>query len=232
MASPSNRSPTTHRNHKANPNMGGKIGIIDYQMGNLRSVQKAFEKNGFEAEIFSDPCRFDEFQRIVLPGVGAFRDAIAELQKRSLCEPITHWIAQDRPFLGICLGLQLLFEKSFEEGQHEGLGILKGDVARFEIDPSLKVPHMGWNRVARSASFHQFDSIAQDSHFYFVHSYYVRPSDPAQVALTANYGIEFCAAVKSGNLFATQFHPEKSQTAGLKLLKQFAEGESPTLQSE
>lgn len=203
--------------------MPARIGIIDYQMGNLRSVQKAFEKNGFTAEIFSSPDRFAEFDKIVLPGVGAFRDAIAEIRRRDLAGPLQDWIAEDRPFLGICLGLQLLFDRSYEDGEYEGLGIIPGEVVRFEIDPSLKVPHMGWNEVSRAAHFRGYDSVVDGTHFYFVHSYYVRPQDPEVVALTANYGIEFCAAVSRGNLLATQFHPEKSQTAGLRLLKEFAE---------
>lgn len=209
--------------------MSAKIGIIDYQMGNLRSVQKAFEKGGYEAEIFSDTGRFNEFEKIVLPGVGAFRDAIAELKNRDLVSPIRDWVAEDKPFLGICLGLQLLFDRSFEDGEYEGLGIIEGDVVKFEIAPELKVPHMGWNTVTRSEHFHEFNAIRENAHFYFVHSYYVQPAHLDDIALTSNYGLEFCAAVSRGNLLATQFHPEKSQNDGLNLLKQFAEKETVSI---
>lgn len=202
--------------------MADRIGIIDYQMGNLRSVQKAFEFNGFSAEIFAESTRFDEFDRIVLPGVGAFRDAISELRKRDLIKPIRDWIAADRPMLGICLGLQLLFDRSYEDGEFEGLGVLEGEVVRFPRDPSLKVPHMGWNQVTRSATIDRYDSLTDNSYFYFVHSYFVRPRNVRDIALTSRYGIEFCAAISRGNLIATQFHPEKSQSAGLRFLKQFA----------
>lgn len=204
--------------------MASKIGIIDYQMGNLRSVQKAFEKNGFVAEIFSDPNQIEDFDKIVLPGVGAFRDAIAEIKQRNFAEPIRNWIAADKPFLGICLGLQMLFEKSYEDGEFDGLGIIEGDVVKFELPKEFKVPHMGWNQIQRSGSFHNFPTIEDETHFYFVHSYYVRPKDESLIALTANYGFDFCAAISRGNLFASQFHPEKSQSSGLNLLKHFADG--------
>lgn len=204
--------------------MASKIGIIDYQMGNLRSVQKAFEKNGFAAEIFSDPNQMATFDKVVLPGVGAFRDAISEIKQRGFAGPIQEWIAADKPFLGICLGLQMLFEKSFEDGEYDGLGIIQGDVVKFDLPKEFKVPHMGWNQIQRSSWFHTFPSIKNETHFYFVHSYYVRPNDQSLVALTANYGTDFCAAISRGNLFASQFHPEKSQQSGLSLLKHFAEG--------
>lgn len=204
--------------------MASKIGIIDYQMGNLRSVQKAFEKHGFGAEIFSDPNQIESYDKIVLPGVGAFRDAIAEIKQRGFAEPIRNWIAADKPFLGICLGLQMLFEKSFEDGEFEGLGIIEGDVVKFELPKEFKVPHMGWNQIQRSEAFQNFPTIENETHFYFVHSYFVRPKDESLIALTANYGIDFCAAISRGNLFASQFHPEKSQSSGLNLLKHFADG--------
>jgi len=203
--------------------VSSKIGIIDYQMGNLRSVQKAFEKNGFAAEIFSDPNQMATFDKVVLPGVGAFRDAISEIRQRDFANPIREWIAADKPFLGICLGLQMLFEKSFEDGEYDGLGIIQGDVVKFDLPKNFKVPHMGWNQIQRSHAFHNFPSIENATHFYFVHSYYVRPTDESIVALTANYGIDFCAAISRGNLFASQFHPEKSQDSGLDLLKHFAD---------
>ncbi len=200
-----------------------RIAIIDYQMGNLRSVQKGFEKVGHAAVITSDPAELARAERIVLPGVGAFPDAIAELRRRGLVEPIKQAIAAGKPFLGICLGLQLLFETGYEGGMHEGLGILRGKVVRFELPHEFKVPHMGWNRGSIRQPAPILKDIADGTHFYFVHSYYVVPEDPSLIAIEADYGHPFCAAIWRDNLFATQFHPEKSQTEGLKLLKNFAE---------
>jgi glutamine amidotransferase len=201
------------------------ITIIDYQMGNLRSVQKAMEKLGHQAEISSDPATIAAATKLILPGVGAFRDAIAELRNRDLVAPIQEAVAAGKPFLGICLGLQLLFDVSYEDGQYEGLGIIPGDVKRFELPAGWKVPHMGWNQVEIPQPSPLLSEIAAGSHFYFVHSYYVTPKDESVVALTADYGHPFCAAVQQGNLFATQFHPEKSQADGLKLLDNFANWE-------
>lgn len=200
-----------------------RIAIIDYQMGNLRSVQKAFERVGWPAAITSDPRELASADKLVLPGVGAFGDAMAELSRRGLVEPIREAIAAGKPFLGICLGLQLLFEVGYEGGEHAGLGILPGKVVRFELPPPLKVPHMGWNRVTIRRRAPVWEGIADGTFFYFVHSYYVVPEDPAVVALECDYGGPFCAAVWHQNVFATQFHPEKSQAAGLQLLKNFAE---------
>ncbi|OYP35446.1 imidazole glycerol phosphate synthase subunit HisH [Rhodopirellula sp. MGV] len=204
------------------------ITIVDYQMGNLRSVQKAIQRVGGEAKISSDPNEIANAEQLVLPGVGAFGDAMAEINRRDLAAPIQDFCQTGRPFLGICLGLQLLFEEGFEHGTHKGLGILTGDVVRFELPDQFKVPHMGWNTVKKQASCGLLDDVllddlAESTHFYFVHSYYVRPADPAVVALTCDYGIEFCAMVAKGNLFATQFHPEKSQTNGLQLLRRFTQ---------
>lgn len=199
------------------------IAIIDYQMGNLRSVQKGFEKVGYQAEISSDPEVIRKADRVVLPGVGAFGDAIAELHRRNLVEVIREVAAKDRPLLGICLGLQLLFEVGFEGGRFEGLGILPGTVERFSLPPEWKVPHMGWNQGKILGDYPAFRDIANNSYFYFVHSYYVKPTDRSIVAIESDYGHPFCAAVVRGNLVATQFHPEKSQENGLKILKNFAE---------
>ena len=198
------------------------IAIVDYQMGNLRSVQKGFEKAGFSAEITADPTRLAAADRVVLPGVGAFRDAIAELHRRSLVEPLRDCIAAGKPFLGICLGLQLLFDISYEDGEYEGLGIIPGKVVRFDLPQGYKVPHMGWNeaRIARPAPL--LAGIPDGSHFYFVHSYYVVPDDAQCIAIEADYGRPFCAMVWQDNLYATQFHPEKSQHQGLQVLKNFA----------
>jgi glutamine amidotransferase len=199
------------------------IAIIDYQMGNLRSVQKGFEKVGHAAMITSDPAELRRADKIVLPGVGAFGDAIAELRRRDLVQPIKDAIAEEKPFLGICLGLQLLFDVGYEGGQFEGLGVLRGKVARFDLPHEFKVPHMGWNRGTFKQSAPLLDGIGDGAFFYFVHSYYVLPEDPSLVAIETHYGHPFCAAVCRGSLFATQFHPEKSQADGLRILKNFAE---------
>lgn len=198
------------------------ITIVDYQMGNLRSVQKGIERVGGEARISSDPGEIAGADKLILPGVGAFGDAMAEIRRRDLDGPIREFVASGRPFLGICLGLQLLFERGFEHGEHEGLGILAGDVVKFDLPDSFKVPHMGWNSVVRKNDSPILNVIEDGSHFYFVHSYFVRPADPSVIALECDYGGPFCAMVWKDNLFATQFHPEKSQADGLKLLGAFA----------
>ena len=198
------------------------IAIIDYQMGNLRSVQKAFEKVGATALVTSDPKEIRNAEKVVLPGVGAFCDAIGELRRRELVGPIRESIDAGKPFLGICLGLQLLFDVGYEDGRHEGLGVLRGEVVRFDVPPELKVPHMGWNAAKICRRAPMLEGVDDSTYFYFVHSYYVVPEDPGVVALEAEYGKPFCAAVCKDNLFATQFHPEKSQADGLKLLRNFA----------
>lgn len=199
-----------------------RIAIIDYQMGNLRSVQKGFERVGCPAEIIADPRQIGPTDKVVLPGVGAFGDAITELRRRDFVPVIKDVIAANRPFLGICLGLQMLFDVGYEGGAYEGLGILGGTVKRFELPHEFKVPHMGWNRgrIVRPAPI--LRETAPDTYFYFVHSYYVAPTDPNVVAIETDYGGPFTAMIWRDNLFATQFHPEKSQAEGLKLLKNFA----------
>jgi glutamine amidotransferase len=199
-----------------------RIAIIDYQMGNLRSVQKAFEKIGHAATITGDPEELAKADKIVLPGVGAFGDAIAELKRRQLVEPIREAVAAGKPFLGICLGLQLLFDVGYEGGEFAGLGIFRGQVVRFERPAEYKIPHMGWNRCRLVKPAPVLAGIEDESYFYFVHSYYVVPADPSLVALETDYGGPFCAAIWRDNVFATQFHPEKSQATGLKLLANFA----------
>jgi glutamine amidotransferase len=199
------------------------IAIIDYQMGNLRSVQKGFERVGHAAAITSDPQVLAHADKLVLPGVGAFGDAIAELRRRELVAPIRDAIDAGKPLLGICLGLQMLFEVGYEDGRHEGLGILRGEVRRFDLPPEYKVPHMGWNAVQLPRRPPIFAGIDDGEYFYFVHSYYVVPTDKTIVAGEASYPDPFCAMVWRDNLFATQFHPEKSQAAGLHVLKNFAE---------
>lgn len=199
------------------------IAIIDYQMGNLRSVQKGFEKVGHEAQITSNAADIEAAERVVLPGVGAFGDAMVELKRRDLVQPIREAIESGKPFLGICLGLQLLFDVGYEGGEFEGLGVLRGKVVRFELPQPLKVPHMGWNRGIFKRPAPHLAGLADGTYFYFVHSYYVVPEDSQLVAIESQYGHPFCAAVWRDNVFATQFHPEKSQADGLRLLKNFAE---------
>jgi imidazole glycerol-phosphate synthase subunit HisH len=199
------------------------IAIVDYEMGNLRSVQKAFERVGHTATVTSDPAVLADAEKIVLPGVGAFRDAIAALRERRLVEPIRKAIEGGKPFLGICLGLQLLFDTSYEGGEYDGLGIVPGKVVRFEVPAEYKVPHMGWNQVNFRQRPEIFAGIDEGAHFYFVHSYYVVPRDASITATETDYAFPFCSSISQGNLSAVQFHPEKSQAAGLRLLKNFAE---------
>jgi glutamine amidotransferase len=198
------------------------IAIIDYGMGNLRSVQKGFERMGHAATIASDAAALADASKLVLPGVGAFRDAIAALESRNLVEPIRASIAAGKPFLGICLGLQLLFDRSFEDGEYQGLGVIPGDVVKFDVPKEYKVPHMGWNQVRFRRRPPIFAGIDDGAHFYFVHSYYVVPRDASIVAAETDYPRPFCSSIWRDNLFATQFHPEKSQDAGLRVLKNFA----------
>ena len=197
------------------------ITIVDYQMGNLRSVQKGIERVGGTARISSDPHEIASADKLILPGVGAFGDAMNEINRRDLASPIRDFVQSNRPFLGICLGLQLLFETGYEHGEHQGLGILPGEVVKFDVPAGLKVPHMGWNTVTRTSDAPILSEIDDGCHFYFVHSFYVRPEDPSVVSLTCDYGGEFCAMVWRDNLYATQFHPEKSQSDGLSLLRAF-----------
>ena len=207
--------------------MSVTVGIVDYQMGNLRSVAKAIEKIGATAIVSSNPTELDTASHLILPGVGAMGDAIRELKRRDLVPWIKDWIHSDRPFLGICLGMQLLFDYSEEGGRHDGLSVLPGRVIRFSNQGNAdwehrKIPHMGWNTV----SSHRHDDemlegIEDHAFFYFVHSYYVVPDDASCVWLECEYGHNFCAAVRVGNMMATQFHPEKSQNNGLRLLSNF-----------
>ena len=251
--------------------------IVDYGMANLRSVQKAVEKCGFAAQVTSDPRQVGKADRLILPGVGAFRDAIAKLRSTGLDRPILDHIYDDKPFLGICLGLQLLFTVSYEDGEHEGLDVFPGKVISFDPAKVGKVPHMGWNVVrppssplapvrrgegsgvrgsdplgtghavypvsghnplsatganpspptplpgvpGRGGEEHFLAGLPEPAWMYFVHSYYVVPDNPVLTALECDYGGKFCAAIAKGRLFATQFHPEKSQQTGLWLLHKF-----------
>ena len=197
------------------------IAIIDYGMGNLRSVEKGFLKVGVDARVVTDPKAVDDAKAIVLPGVGAFRDCMRNLEQASLILPITRAIQKGKPFLGICLGLQVLFAESEEFGTCKGLDLLKGKVVRFQHN--LKVPHMGWNNVKVLRRPPIFDGIEDESFFYFVHSYYVVPDDQEVVATTTEYGVDFTSMVWKDNIFATQFHPEKSQETGLRILRNFGD---------
>ncbi len=200
------------------------LAIIDYGMANLRSVQNGFRQVGVDAQIIASPQKLRSYDRVVLPGVGAFRDAIATLREKGWDKALVEHINAGRPLLGICLGLQLLFDVGYEDGRHTGLGIIRGDCVRFDVDEKmkLKVPHMGWNqlRVARPSPL--FRDIPEGAGVYFVHSYHVRPTDAQVIATTTEYGIEFVSSIWRDNVMATQFHPEKSQAVGLKILENFA----------
>jgi imidazole glycerol-phosphate synthase subunit HisH len=204
------------------------IAIIDYGMGNLRSVQKGFEKIGSEAIITDDPQVVLQAERVVLPGVGAFRDCMHSLEQGGFVEPILKVIAEGKPFLGICVGMQLLFTDSVEFGLYSGLNVIPGHVLRFPdgmtvADEKLKVPQMGWNQLCFKRRPPAFEGVDNDSNVYFVHSYYAKPDDSGVIATVTDYGIEFCSSVWQDNVVATQFHPEKSQAVGLRILKNFAE---------
>ncbi|MDQ7787715.1 MAG: imidazole glycerol phosphate synthase subunit HisH [Thermodesulfovibrionales bacterium] len=197
------------------------IAIVDYGMGNLRSVEKGFQKVGVDAQVVSDAKSIENARAVVLPGVGAFRDCMRNLDALSLIEPIAKSIASGKPYLGICLGLQILFTESEEFGNFKGLDILPGKVVRFRID--LKVPHMGWNTVSLLKRPPIFENILDNSYFYFVHSYFVAPAEPAVIAGMTEYGINFTSMIWKENIVATQFHPEKSQETGLRILRNFGD---------
>lgn len=196
-----------------------QIAIIDYGMGNLRSVQKGFEHAGVDAVVTADPDVVERAAGIVLPGVGAFRDAAAELRDSGLRGLVVKAIDEDVPFLGICLGMQLLADVGLEDGEWEGLGVLGGTCER--LPGGVKVPHIGWNTVAYPRESRLFAGIPEDTAFYFVHSYRLKPANEGVIIGTATYGVEFAAAVERDNVMAVQFHPEKSSSAGLALLGNF-----------
>lgn len=200
------------------------IVVIDYGMGNLRSVSKAFETQGFPVLVTNDPHQILSANGLVLPGVGAFGDCLKNLKENNLIGPIKKYILNGRPFLGICLGLQALFEESEESPDEKGLGIFKGKVVKFPEfkKERLKVPHMGWNQIRFDFNSKVLKGILQESWFYFVHSYYVKPDNSELGLVNSDYGIEFTAAVEKENVFACQFHPEKSGEFGLKILNNFA----------
>jgi glutamine amidotransferase len=207
------------------------IAIIDYGMGNLRSVQKAFETVGYPAVVTRDSGVIADAERVVLPGVGAFADCMANLERYDLIEPIRRVIASGKPFLGICLGLQVLFTESEEFGTHKGLDLIRGRVVRFPIDKpeerkdktqaGLKVPHMGWNEVVITKKAPVLAGLPNGTHLYFVHSYYIVPEDTGIVSTQTTYGVTFASSICRDNIFACQFHPEKSQRAGLQIIRNF-----------
>ncbi len=195
--------------------------IVDYGSGNLRSVQRSFERAGFSSTITHDPTVVSEATHLVVPGVGAFSDCMGNLEKLGLLAPIREHIQEDKPYLGICLGLQILFTEGTEFGSKPGLGIFPGQVVRFPKN-ELKVPHMGWNQIQIKKELPILKDIPNEAYFYFVHSYYGAPKDPVVIATTTDYGLQFPSSVSEGRLFACQFHPEKSQDLGRQLLENFA----------
>ncbi|MGH7826663.1 MAG: imidazole glycerol phosphate synthase subunit HisH [Candidatus Binatia bacterium] len=197
------------------------IAIIDYGMGNLRSVQKAFERGGFEARVTRDTGQITSAAGVVLPGVGAFRACMENLGRFGLIEPIREAVRQKKPFLGICLGFQLLFSESEEFGLQKGLDLLPGRVVGLKPNGGLKIPHMGWNNIEKRKETPFLDGISSGDYVYFVHSFYVVPKDSSLVATTTGYGGEFASSIATDHLFATQFHPEKSQEIGLRILSNF-----------
>jgi imidazole glycerol-phosphate synthase subunit HisH len=209
------------------------IAIIDYGMGNLRSVEKAFAAVGHHAVVTRDRRVIDDASHVVLPGVGAFADCMANITRYGLIDPIRQAIGKGKPFLGICLGLQLLFTQSEEFGVHQGLGVIPGAVTRFsfgdhsavarspETNDALKVPHIGWNAITLKREAPLFKGIESGTQVYFVHSYYVQPNDPSVISTVTEYGLTFVSSIWRDNIIACQFHPEKSQSVGLRMIRNF-----------
>jgi glutamine amidotransferase len=197
------------------------IGIIGYGMGNLRSVRNALEHLGAACEVVETPQRAAEMERLVLPGVGAFGEGMRRLDEHGFAEALPELAGNGRPLLGICLGMQLLAETSSEHGTHEGLGLIRGAVERIQPGDSLRIPHVGWNTATRMRPTELFEGLSEGPTFYFVHSFELRPTDPADLTATTDYGCPLSAAVESGSVYGVQFHPEKSQADGLALLRNF-----------
>ena len=200
-----------------------KIVIIDYGMGNAQNVKNALTFLKYSSEIVSDTQSIENADVVIFPGVGAFGEGMSELRKRNLIKPITNHINENKPFLGLCLGMHLLFDVSMEHGEHQGLGILKGKVIRFSDELNLKIPHMGWNSLKITKNDPVFKDIKNNSYVYFVHSYYAVPKDKKIIAAATEYGKDFCSMIIKDNIYAMQFHPEKSQEIGLKMLSNFLE---------
>lgn len=204
------------------PDMTTRVGVIDYGGGNLRNVLNVLKYLGHEGSLVSGPNDFAGIDRLVFPGVGAFGDCAGELDRRGLRGPLVDWVRSDRPYFGICLGYQVLFESSSECPEVKGLGVFEGEVVRFPLDLGLKVPHMGWNRVDPvDRDFYVWKDAPDPLYLYFVHSFYPRPADHRIIASTTEYGDQFASSIASGNTFAGQFHPERSQEAGLRLMANF-----------
>ena len=205
------------------------IAVIDYGMGNLRSVQKALEKCGGDAKVTSNPADLKKARKVVFPGVGAFGEAMREVRRRGLEKAIKSAIDDGKHFLGLCLGMQLLFEKSEESPGVKGLSVLKGSVRRFNFTQypipntqyTLKVPHMGWNNIVVSRQSEILKGVPKSAYMYFVHSYYAAPKEKDIILTTTDYGIDFVSGIKKDNIYGFQFHPEKSQAVGLRILKNF-----------
>ena len=202
------------------------IAIVDYGMGNLRSVRKALEKLGADVEVVSDLERLGLSDKLVLPGVGAFKDTMDGIRQRGLEDIIREFILSGKPYLGICMGLQVLFDESAEGGRSKGLGILKGGVKRFKVKKPMKVPHMGWNQIEMQGGTENgacplLKGIPDNSYFYFDHSYYAAPKDKNIAAALTDYGINFTSMVWKNNIYGVQFHPEKSQANGMDMLRNF-----------
>ena len=195
--------------------------IVDYGMGNLRSVQKAFERVGHQAIITSDAGDVQQAEKVVLPGVGAFGACMENLEKFGLASTIKRVVAMGKPLLGICMGLQVLFDEGEEFGKHKGLGIIPGKVVKFKLPKQFKIPHMGWNRIIKKRRLPLLAEIEEHAYFYFVHSYHVIPKDPGVIVTMTDYGKDFVSSIAKDNIYACQFHPEKSQSTGLKVLKAF-----------
>ena len=198
------------------------IGVIDYGAGNLRSVCNSLKKLSVDCHVVKAPSDLNKIQTMIFPGVGSFGDSSDQLKKQSLFEPIREWIINDRPFLGICIGFQMLFDSSEESPGSEGLGIIPGKVIKFSEQTNLKVPHMGWNKVQiKNLNDPVWQKIDDLTHFYFVHSYFPKADNPGVSSSTTGYGVDFTSSIRFGNIFGTQFHPEKSQKSGLRLIENF-----------
>ncbi|MEW9123587.1 MAG: imidazole glycerol phosphate synthase subunit HisH [Thermotaleaceae bacterium] len=197
------------------------IAIIDYGVGNLKSVYKALNNLGYQAQVVTTNKEIERSHAVILPGVGAFKDAMAQLRSSGLVEGLLKSIEAGKPVLGICLGMQLLYEKSFEDGEWEGLGLLKGEIVRF--DNGLKVPHMGWNQLKKNVEDPIGRGLSNEEYVYFVHSYYLKEKEEKEVVYYCEYGVDFPAVVRKDNIIGMQFHPEKSGKTGIKLLTNFGE---------